>query len=506
MEKNSILIRNEIEANKFASKVMLGTNTFAIIVYILNVLDIFVADDTRMNIAMSLAVALLTLPFIVVQGFKRQDTWVKYITVTAAILMVGVLSTLLSYHVVILYAFPFAIASLFFSRRLSWYTAVTAIIILNISQLLVIPLGGTPDENLTDTYSTILYGMAPRTLQLIILAIIFIVLSKRTRNMLSNIMGAEEQQEMFSKMLKVTKKSTDVSNVLAQSVSNLSLMTENTTKANESIANKTSRIAEGSKQSIRNIEETTEIVADMSTNIDKITHEGMQLSELSEQIRALSENSVVVMKSAVDEMNAIAEATRQSKETIAKLESRSGEISKFVEVITQISSQTNLLALNASIESARAGEQGKGFAVVAQEIRNLAEGSQKAAKDIAALIREIMEDTENAVKAMDTGSEMVDRGMAIIEQARTSFTQVADANSEMREKLAVVSEDTKEAAICSHKVVGMVASVKEISTGTLRDLEQIAMASEELVASMEELDSSVDSIENMSKELVEVVK
>ena len=506
MEKNTILLKNEIEANKFASRVMLGTNIFAVIAYILNALDIFVADDTRMTIAMSSAVVLLTLPFIIVEVFKRQDLWVKYITVTASILMVGILTIFLSFHVVVLFTFPLAIASLFFSRRLSWYTTVASVIVLNISQLLVIPLGGTPDDNLIDTYSTIVYGMAPRTIELIILSVIFIVLSKRTRKLLSNVMSAEEQQEMLNKMLKVTKKSTEVSNVLAQSVNNLSLMTENTTKANESIANKTSKIAEGSKQSIKNIEEATEVVADMSSNINKITLEGKQLSELSDQIRVLSVNCVDVMNSAVDEMNAIAEATRQSKETIAKLESRSGEISKFVEVITQISAQTNLLALNASIESARAGEQGKGFAVVAQEIRNLAEGSQKAAKDIAALIKEILDDTDNAVKAMDTGSEKVDRGMAIIEQARESFNKVADANNKMRERLATVREDTREAAICSQKVVGMVGLVKDISAGTLRDLEQIAMASEELVASMEELDSSVDSIENMSKELVDVVK
>ncbi len=506
MEKNSILVKNEIEANKFAAAVMVYTNIFAVIVYTLNALEIFVANKTTMTIAMAIAVVLLTVPFVVVKLLKILEPWVKYLTVTAAMLMVGVLSALLSYHTVVLYAFPFAIASLFFSRRLSWYTTVGTIVVLNISQLLTNQLNGVPDKNLPDTYSTLLYGMAPRTIQLIILSIIFIILSKRTRNMLGNIMGAEEQQEMLEKMLKVTKKSNEVSNVLASSVTNLSLMTENTTKANESIANKTSRIAQGSKQSIKNIEEATDAVTNMSENINKISDEGRVLSELSEQIRELSEESVSVMKAAVEEMNSIAQATKQSKETITKLESRSNEISKFVEVITQISAQTNLLALNASIESARAGEQGKGFAVVAQEIRNLAEGSQKAAKDIASLIKEIMEDTQNAVKAMDTGSEMVDRGLSIIDDARNSFTRVAEANDEMNQKLLSVSNDTREAVISSNKVVGMVAEVKEISTGTLRDLEQIAMASEELVASMEELDSSVDSIENMSKELVEAVK
>lgn len=505
MEKNSILLKNEVEANKFAAAVMIFTNIFAAIVYTLNALRIFVASESLMTIAMALAAVLLTLPFIIVKVLKIFEPWVKYVTVTAAILMVGILSALLSYHTVVMYAFPFAIASLFFSRRLSWYTTVVSIIIINVSQLLTIPLDGVPDANLTDIYSVVVYGIAPRTIQLIILSVIFIVLSKRTHKLLSNMMGAEEQQEMLDKMLRVSRKSNDVSNVLAQSVSNLSLMTENTTKANESIANKTSKIAEGSKQSIKNMEEATAAVTNMSESLNKIADEGRKLGDLSEQVHILTSDSEQVMKNAVEEMNAIAEATRQSKETIARLEQRSGDISKFVQVITEISAQTNMLALNASIESARAGEQGKGFAVVAQEIRNLAEGSQKAAKDIAALIKEIMEDTQNAVSAMDTGSELVDRGLSIFADARSSFNRVAAANKEMNEKLAIVNNDTNHAASHSNKVVDIVREVKDINTGTLQDLEQIAMASEELVASMEELDSSVESIEIMSKELVEVI-
>jgi len=506
MEKNSILIKNEVEANKFAATVMVYTNIFAIMVYILNAVGIFIANKSIMTVAMALAVFLLTIPFIIVRGFKKQEGWVKYVTVSSAILMVGILSALLSYHTVVMYAFPLAVASLFFSRKLSCFTAVNSIIVLNVSQLLTIPLGGIPDHNLEDIYSTLVYGMAPRTIQLVILSVIFIVLSTRTHRMLSNIMGAEEQQEMLDKMVKVTQKTTNVSTELAQSVSSLSLMTESTTKANESIADKTSRIAEGSKMSIKNMEEATAAVTNMASGINKISEEGLQLSQLSEQIRELSEDSVRVMKAAVEEMNAIATATRQSKETIAKLETRSGEISKFVEVITDISEQTNLLALNASIESARAGEQGRGFAVVAQEIRNLAEGSQKAAKDIATLIKEIMEDTENAVKAMDTGTDRVENGLSTIDAARSSFIRVADANNLMNEKLATVSNDTRDVVEYSHKVVHMVTEVKDINTGTLSDLEQIAMASEELVASMQELDSSVESIESMSRELVEVAK
>ena len=121
------------------------------------------------------------------------------------------------------------------------------------------------------------------------------------------------------------------------------------------------------------------------------------------------------------------------------------------------------------------------------------------------MIKEVIEDTRNAVNAMDNGSEQVDKGLSIIDEARSSFAKVADANKVMNEKLARVSNDTLEAAKYSTKVVDLVVDVKNINVDTLQDIEHIAMASEELVASMQEVDSSVNNIKEMSKELIEVV-
>ncbi|WP_010247926.1 methyl-accepting chemotaxis protein [Acetivibrio cellulolyticus] len=506
MEKNSILMQNEMEANKFSSIVTLCSNVFILAAYILNLAGIFVVPMLDMTIASIASGILLSIPILIVVVLKQQGSWVKYVTVTSVVLMVSIITVILKYHVVVLFAFPLAVSSLFFSRKLSWYTSILSVVFISAAQALSFTTTGVNDRNFDTINGLVIFGILPKALELSMMSVIFIILSKRTRKMLGNMMGAKEQEEMLEKMIAVTTKSTDVSNTLAQSVNSLSLMTENTTKSNQDIALRTTKLAEGSKSSIKCMEDASSEVTNMSENLQKITDESNQIGALSEQVKKLTENNEQVMFNAVEKMSAIAIATKQSKEIIAKLEQRSSEISNFVEVITQISEQTNLLAINAAIESARAGEQGKGFSVVAQEIRNLAEEAQKAAKDISLSVNKIIVDTQEAVSSMDNGSELVDMGLAIIEEARNSFTKVADANKDINNMLTVVNGDTLETAELSKKIVDLMADVKNTNTNALYDIEQIALASGKLVASMEEVDTAVGDIETMSKELLEVVQ
>ena len=91
------------------------------------------------------------------------------------------------------------------------------------------------------------------------------------------------------------------------------------------------------------------------------------------------------------------------------LAERSRAIGRVVAQVDDFAEQTDLLALNAAIEAARAGEHGRGFAVVADEVRHLAESSAQAAAEIAALSRQILEDTRQAVQNMDEVRQAVER-------------------------------------------------------------------------------------------------
>src|SRR5205823_2290393 len=124
--------------------------------------------------------------------------------------------------------------------------------------------------------------------------------------------------------------------------------------------------------------------------------------------RETAERGALAVREAVARMSEIEQAVGQASARVSGLGKLGQRIGMVVETINDIAEQTNLLALNAAIEAARAGEHGRGFAVVADEVRKLAERSQRETRAITELISQVQGGTTDAVKAIEAGSAKVE--------------------------------------------------------------------------------------------------
>lgn len=273
----------------------------------------------------------------------------------------------------------------------------------------------------------------------------------------------------------------------------------NTDKIDGSAKRAVERIKADLKRHETSMKEISQIAAgveDFSSATDQVVKDGM---------RAI-ENAVTGEKSVEEAENAIKNMTGTVKEiadSINQLDESSSKISIITNTITEIASRTNLLALNAAIEAAKAGQQGKGFTVLADEIRKLAEGSNKAAGEIKALISEIQKRIGYAVERIGLGISGVDEGVARINNARQNIYDIT-------ESIRFIIDSLKNAAETVRGQKSLVDELSKIMEGLNKTAEsEVAVVGHneengvekqrDVIVQMEELTRKLDIIsENMS--------
>ena len=230
-------------------------------------------------------------------------------------------------------------------------------------------------------------------------------------------------------------------------------------EATEAIDTAAKEIAAGNQDLSSRTEEQASSLEETASSMEELNATVKQNAENAKQANELAKKSN-------DAVSRGGEAVKRVVTTMGDIQDSSKKIADIIGVIDSIAFQTNILALNAAVEAARAGEQGRGFAVVATEVRNLAQRSATAAKEIKQLIAE-------SVDKVDGGAKLVNQAGTAMDEVVTSFQQVANLVTE-------ISGASREQSSGIEQVTQAVSQMDEVTQQNAALVEEAAAAAESL--------------------------
>jgi twitching motility protein PilJ len=204
-----------------------------------------------------------------------------------------------------------------------------------------------------------------------------------------------------------------------------------------------------------------------------------------------AESGLQAVEDAIGGMNAIRDQIQETSKRIKRLGESSQEIGEITELISDITEQTNVLALNAAIQAASAGEAGRGFSVVAEEVQRLAERSADATRQIAALVKAIQTDTQDAVAAMERSTQGVVEGAKLSDNAGNALTEIDRVSRRLAELIEQISASASREAESANEVAGNIQHIFAVTEQTGEGTRSTAQQVRELSAMAEELRQSV---------------
>jgi methyl-accepting chemotaxis protein len=295
---------------------------------------------------------------------------------------------------------------------------------------------------------------------------------------------------MARRMRTVVGETVTTSTRIAASASELSGSAGEVASASGEVSSAMVHIAAGAEQQargLRGVEEALEEARARAREIDE-TSDGVR--RRMADVRALAESRRQDVGVAVATLLELREVVHQSGDDVADLQRGSDRISTLVEMIQGIARQTNLLALNAAIEAARAGEQGRGFAIVADEVRKLADGSARAAQEVADAVLLIRDQIDAVVSTMDRGSAKVGGVEAASRGAESAFEEIISAVEQVSESASRMAAAAGDNVRALARVESHVRSVGETAAAHAAHAQEVSALAEEQSAATEQMTES----------------
>ena len=263
------------------------------------------------------------------------------------------------------------------------------------------------------------------------------------------------------------------------------------TAATEIARLNSAQLLDAAERQSTEIQEAGQSALEMARSMTEVSSNATQSAQVARQSLMAAEKGTQAVQDSIKGMNEIRNQIQETSKRIKRLGESSQEIGEIVELISDITEQTNVLALNAAIQAASAGDAGRGFTVVAEEVQRLAERSGEATKQIAAIVKTIQTDTQDAVSAMEQSTRGVVEGAKLSDAAGQALSEIGQVSRDLADLIQSISSSTQNQANSASQVARLMQDILHVTEQTTAGTQRTAEAVDELTALASELKGSV---------------
>ena len=275
------------------------------------------------------------------------------------------------------------------------------------------------------------------------------------------------------------------------SINNINIAVEEIANGAGTQAGETQNVTEQMVKMGHSVTETVDNVEKLMQNTDEMRQQNEEVNTSLQDLIKINQNTAEAVHNVQTQTNITNEAALQIRTAI--------------DIISDIATQTNLLSLNASIEAARAGEHGKGFAVVAEEVRNLADQSQKAVDEISATIQNLIENSNISVEIMNEVISEMDNQSQKLSETKNVFSKLDGNINNVADAVAMIRNETDAMGAAKDAVLESLESLAAISEENAASTEETAATMGEVQQIIMECNSSLSELSDIANLLDENV-
>lgn len=309
--------------------------------------------------------------------------------------------------------------------------------------------------------------------------------------------------ELQSEMTKSIEKIADNSGAVMQASRELEDTARDAVSSMEEVENAVNSIAQSAEVQAEISRKTSDNVTVMGEKILETTKEVEQMEQNADAMRNSEERNAQTLQKLLDSNEQVQQLILEISAQTKKTNDSARKIREVTDMIASIAEETNLLSLNASIEAARAGESGKGFAVVASQIQQLAVQSNESSKRIEEIIKQLLQDSDEAVETMEKVTDTISAQSGNMEETRHASAEVMEKLRQSLSSMKVIEDRVTYLDHSRKEIVDTVTELLDIATRNAATTQQVCATANMVTGTFEQVEGSTQSLREVANGLEE---